>query len=234
MSARAAFQKVVTGLGTTARKHVRKLVEVAFVARRKCRTGGIVARYTRSMRTSISTRFTAHVTKTAFPGVSFLIQDALFELDHREATSTLSKPASNGMAKRDTKSKGDISELVVAVALTRAGYAVSKPLGENQRYDLIADDGERLHRVQVKTGRVRGGVVKFSCCSTHGHRRTGNLATRPYTGQIELLAVYCPESGKVYVVPEAELTRSGIHLRLVPPQNNMTKTIRWASTYELA
>jgi hypothetical protein len=45
--------------------------------------------------------------------------------------------------KRDTKSKGDISELRVAVELTGIGYSVSKPLGENQRYDLIADDGER-------------------------------------------------------------------------------------------
>jgi len=172
----------------------------------------------------------------AFPGVSFLVQDTLFESEGVEEIVALPGLASDVLPsiKRDTKSKRDLSELVVAVALTRAGYAVSKPLGENQRYDLIADDGERLHRVQVKTGRVRGGVVKFSCCSTHGHRRTGNLATRPYTGQIELLAVYCPESGKVYVVPEAELTRSGIHLRLVAPRNNMTKTIRWASTYELA
>jgi hypothetical protein len=80
---------------------------------------------------------------------------------------------------------------------------------------------------------VRGGVIKFNCCSTHGHWRNGNLTTRPYTGQIELLAVYCPESGKVYVVPEAELTRSVIHLRLVAPRNNMTKTIRWATRYEL-
>jgi hypothetical protein len=188
------------------------------------------------MRTSISKRFTDCVPSTGFPGVSFLIPDALFKSDDRDEIVALPSQSSNAILpiKRDTKSKGDLSELLVAVALTKAGFAVSKPLGENQRYDLIADDGERLHRVQVKTGRVRDGVVKFSCCSTHGHRRTGNLATRPYTGQIELLAVYCPEGGKVYVVPEAELTRSGIHLRLVPPRNNMTKTIRWASTYELA
>ncbi|MDQ6941249.1 MAG: group I intron-associated PD-(D/E)XK endonuclease [Candidatus Eremiobacteraeota bacterium] len=168
--------------------------------------------------------------------MSFLIQKALFESGHGEEIVVVPSPAGNAMLpkKRDTKSKGDISELVVAVALTKAGYAVSKPLGENQRYDLIADDGERLHRVQVKTGRVRDSVVKFSCCSTHGHRRTGNLATRPYTGQIELLAVYCPQNEKVYVVPEADLTRSVIHLRLVAPRNNMTKSIRWASTYELA
>jgi hypothetical protein len=52
--------------------------------------------------------------------------------------------ASPAAPKRNTKLKGDIAELRVAAALTQAGYAVSKPLGENQRYDLIADDGKRL------------------------------------------------------------------------------------------
>jgi hypothetical protein len=185
------------------------------------------------MRTRVS-RYLGDGVAAIVPGVSFLIQDALFQPDTVRDTNTIrSVLAEELKPKRDTKTKGDISELRVAVAFAEAGYAVSKPLGENQRYDLIADDGERLHRVQVKTGRIRGDVVKFSCASTHGHRRT-ELKIRPYTGQIELLAVYCPANGKVYVIPEAELTRSGIHLRLVPPRNNMTKTMRWASTYELA
>jgi hypothetical protein len=160
-------------------------------------------------------------------GVSFLFADLPLSID-----TTDQRPAS-GAPKRNTKLKGDISELRVAIALTEAGYAVSKPLGENQRYDLVADDGMRLLRVQVKSGLIRDGVVVFSCCSTHGHRRTG-LTTRPYIGQIDLLAVYCGDNGKVYLVPEAEITRSKSHLRLDPPRNNMVKTIRWASKYELA
>jgi len=134
--------------------------------------------------------------------------------------------------RRDTKRIGDRSEIEVAVALVRAGYTVSKPFGENQRYDFIADDGEQLQRVQVKTGRVRDGVIKFNACSTHGHRRT-QLKLRPYHGQVDLLAVFCPETQKVYLVPESELTRSKIHLRLASARNNMVKTIRWAERYEL-
>jgi hypothetical protein len=49
-----------------------------------------------------------------------------------------------------------------------------------------------------------------------------------------LARVYCPDNGKVYLVPEAELTRTQSHLRLVAPKNNVVKTIRWASKYELA
>ena len=183
---------------------------------------------------SISKRLDTCV-PAVIPGVSFLIQDALFDANRPEGNVVVRQIASvvAPRIKRDTKSKGDISELRVAVALAEAGYAVSKPLGDNQRYDLIADDGERLLRVQVKTGRIRQNVVKFNCSSTHGHRRT-QMKIRPYTGQIELLAVYCPQNRKVYLVPEADLTRSVIHLRLVAPRNNMTKTIRWASSYELA
>jgi hypothetical protein len=164
---------------------------------------------------------------TAIPGVSFLVQDALFE------TKAATEARDASRVKRDTKSIGDISELRVASALAELGYAVSKPLGENQRYDLIVDDGERLQRVQVKTGRIRNGVIIFNCCSTHGHRRN-SLQTRPYTGQIELLAVYCPENQKVYLLREADLTRSKIQLRLIPTRNNMVKTIRWARDFELA
>ncbi len=121
----------------------------------------------------------------------------------------------------------------VALALAGKGFLISKPLGENTRYDLIADDGDQLLRVQVKTARIRGGVLKFSCCSNHAHRRTA-LRRRSYRGQIDLLAAYCPDDGKVYILPEGELTESTVHLRLAPPRNNMVKTIRWASHYELA
>ena len=41
--------------------------------------------------------------------------------------------------KRNTKAVGDLSEIMVIAELTRAGYSVAVPLGENNRYDLIAE-----------------------------------------------------------------------------------------------
>lgn len=87
---------------------------------------------------------------------------------------------------RDTKSVGDLSELIVALELARAGYSVSMPLGENQRYDLIIDDGDKLSRVQVKTGRLRRGAILFNTYSSHCHRK--GVACRPYTDQIDFSA----------------------------------------------
>ena len=133
--------------------------------------------------------------------------------------------------KRDTKRKGDISEARAIGALAEAGYFVSIPFGENQRYDLIADNGKRLLRVQVKTGRLRNGVIIYSNCSSHAHR---GGTQRPYFGEVELLAVYCPETRKVYLLPESQLVASRAHLRIHPTKNGMKKGIRWARHFELA
>jgi hypothetical protein len=156
--------------------------------------------------------------------VSFLIQGSLLA---PPVPDVINAPP----PKRNTKLIGDISELQVAAALAQAGYIVSKPFGENARYDLVADDGERLFRVQVKTGRFRNGIIRYACSSSHAHRH-GRM--RPYFGEIDFLAVYCPQTRKVYLLPESALVATAGHLRIAPTKNNMAKRIRWASEYELA
>jgi PD-(D/E)XK endonuclease len=162
------------------------------------------------------------------PGVSLLVQDQLFE----PQTQPRAEEATPAAAKRDTKRVGDASEACVLAALVKAGYSVLLPFGENHRYDLVIDDGRRLQRVQVKTGRLRRGVVAYSCSSSHTHR--GGVAARPYFGQADVIAVYCPQNGKVYLVPEHEFVATRAHLRLADPQNNQSRRIRWARDFELA
>jgi hypothetical protein len=135
--------------------------------------------------------------------------------------------------RRNTKAIGDESEVIVLSRLVRHGYLVSIPFGENQRYDFIADDGAQLLRIQVKTGRMRKGAIQFRCCSSHQHRRSGPTSSRPYFGEIDYLAVYCPQNGKVYMVPEKEMVRTHGHLRLTPTANGQRSHIRWAAQYEL-
>jgi hypothetical protein len=62
----------------------------------------------------------------------------------------------------NTREKGNLTEAKIMTALVEAGYLVSLPFGEGHKYDFIIDDGQGLHRVQCKTGRVKGG----SLCST--------------------------------------------------------------------
>ena len=116
-------------------------------------------------------------------------------------------------------------------ALIRHGYLISIPYGENHRYDLLADDGASIARVQVKTGRLLPtGAITFNCYSSHRHR---GAPGRPYFGEVEYVAVYCPQLHKVYLIPEADLVATAGYLRVTPPANGQTKRIRWASRYEL-
>jgi hypothetical protein len=131
------------------------------------------------------------------------------------------------------KDVGDRSEAAALFALTRNGYSVFLPFGENHRYDLIAERNGSFFRIQVKTGRLGEGRIAFRCYSSYAHHRKKKDVRRSYLGEIDFLAVYCPETAKVYLIPEQDLVRTEGHLRLTPPANSQRRGIRWAASYEL-
>jgi hypothetical protein len=133
--------------------------------------------------------------------------------------------------KRNTKRIRDLSEIKAVEAFVRTGYHVSIPFGENNRYDLIVEKDSTLSRVQVKTGRLRKGVIRFACFSSHAHR--GGPSCRRYTGEIDSFAVYCPDVDAVYLLPiDAIPVHLGM-LRVVPTLNGQSRKIRWARDFEL-
>ena len=87
-----------------------------------------------------------------------------------------------------------------------------------------------MYRIQVKTGRLRRGVIFFNCYSRHAHR--GGSVTH-YVGKIDAFAVYCPDNEGFYVVPiDAPAVTSALaSLRVTAPANNIRKTINWARDY---
>ena len=101
---------------------------------------------------------------------------------------------------RHPKAIGDRSTLAIMTALIDAGFSVFLPFGENTRYDLIIDNGNALARVQCKTGRLRQGAVRFRTSSTYAHHPNPGYVTRDYLGQIDYFAVYCPDTGGIYLV----------------------------------
>ena len=129
------------------------------------------------------------------------------------------------------KAVGEISEGVVAAHLLRLGYSVSIPFGNNQKYDLVLDMDNKLYRVQVKTGRLVKGVVRFATVA----RNTINGKRSSYHGRADLIMVYCPATSKIYMVPVTEETNaSEMALRVAPPAGRSAplSTIRWAKDYE--
>jgi hypothetical protein len=130
------------------------------------------------------------------------------------------------------KAKGEISEAVVLAHLVKQGKIVLLPFGNNQRYDMVIDAGDRFIRVQVKTGWLSRGCVAFAAYSTNGF--TG--AHTGYAGQVDAFMVYCPELQTIYRVPAADTcgAEAGYtYLRVEPTRNNQHKGIRWAKDYEV-
>ena len=132
------------------------------------------------------------------------------------------------------KDIGDRSALAIAIALQGIGHAVYLPFGENTRADFVIDDGTRLARVQCKTGRLRDGVVQFKTCSSYAHHSNPASVARDYLGQIEYFAVYCPETGGIYLIPieDIPLKWAGC-LRVTEARNGQKLRIRYAKDYEI-
>ncbi len=128
---------------------------------------------------------------------------------------------------RHTTEKGNLSESRVLTAYIKAGFIVSLPFGGGAPYDLIVDTGNRLLKVQVKTGRLRKGCILFPTMRFSGHRGTGKSYSE---GEIDLFAVYCPDNEKIYTFPPGDLTEG--RLRHSETRNNQQQKIRWAKDYE--
>ncbi len=78
-----------------------------------------------------------------------------------------------GKGKRDTNTKGEISEAAIITRFLQLGYIVLTPYGGNQRYDLVIEDADgNFWRIQCKSAWIDedGTVLKFN---TANHKVTG-------------------------------------------------------------
>jgi PD-(D/E)XK endonuclease len=141
--------------------------------------------------------------------------------------------------KQNPKAVGERSQAVIIFKLLEAGYNVLTPYGDNMRYDLVIEDADgNFYRIQCKTGWVEndGAYIAFKTASSYYHTRAGKTShgRRDYRGQIDYFAVYCPDTGKVYLVPIAHVGTANASLRLLPTANKQKKHVRWARDYLVA
>ena len=134
-----------------------------------------------------------------------------------------------------TNRKGAIAETAIAAAATKLGIPVLRPIVEHARYDLAFEIGDRILRVQCKWGGLHseGALIKVnltsSWCTPTGYER------RYYTeDEIDLVAVYCGELDRCYLLPSALVAdRRGIDLRVAPPKNGQRACLNLAVDFEL-
>jgi prevent-host-death family protein len=94
--------------------------------------------------------------------------------------------------------------------------------------------GDEIYRVQVKTARLlRGGGALI--VRTESNRTTSDgYVRRTYKpGEIDLLAAYCHELDRCYLLPaEFVIERRAVQLRLEPARNGQRAGVNLASDYE--
>jgi PD-(D/E)XK endonuclease len=100
------------------------------------------------------------------------------------------------------KRRGEVSELAFFYKAAGLGFGVAKPWGDSERYDFILDSGQRLWRVQVKSG-----------CHHHNryydlHASCGNAQKTMYTSEdIDIFVAYLVPIDVWYVIPVEKIKR---------------------------
>ena len=119
-----------------------------------------------------------------------------------------------------TDQKGSIAEAEIVAAALRLGVGVFRPLSDGERYDLIFDLRPRLLRVQCKWARRYGDVIIVRCYSARRNRE--GLLNRCYSrDEIDLIAAFCPDVERAYLLPPDICTgRRAVQLRLQRTTNS--------------
>jgi hypothetical protein len=134
---------------------------------------------------------------------------------------------------RNTNSVGNVTDGLVMAALLRAGYRVFLPFGACDEIDLVVERDGTLRKVQCKTGRLRQGAIQFNLYTVASDLERKRPVSRSYGRATDFYGVYCPDNGKVYLVPSEDMPTKWGTLRVLPTANGQQKRVRWADAYEL-
>lgn len=130
----------------------------------------------------------------------------------------------------NTKDKGELSEAKVTARLKEKGLPVLKPVGDNQKYDLVYEQ-DRLVKVQVKTAKKIDKIVR-SKLTTSVSNRNENRTKKYSEEEIDEFMLYSPETDEVYRVPVEEAPSTEITIRLAEPKKQgKTPQINWREDY---
>ncbi len=103
------------------------------------------------------------------------------------------------------------------------------PLTEHAPFDLVAYQSGVFSRVQVKYRATSRGVLPVHFRSVWSDRN--GVHARPIErDEIDVLAIYSPETRRCYYLDPTEFAAS-VSLRLDPPKNGQTANVLFASDF---
>lgn len=125
--------------------------------------------------------------------------------------------------------KGDIAEVNIISRLTELEIPVSTPVTESLSYDLVADLGERLIKVQVKHAQVKDGFIHASIERVNPSG-TDVISSYYTEDEIDAYALYSEAADQVYWIWFDEAPKSAITLRF---EGQAHPNVRWEDNYRI-
>lgn len=130
-----------------------------------------------------------------------------------------------------TKDKGDSGLGHVIASLLSQGIQVALPLSEHLPFDLIAISKEGdLCRVSVKYRAKKKGKIEIpmrSCWSNAEGVHVRHLEP----GEIDALAIYCPDTAVCYFLGPGHVQVRTIVLRIDPSMSGRLSQVKWACDF---
>jgi hypothetical protein len=124
------------------------------------------------------------------------------------------------------KTKGYVAELYVTARLIEDGWRVLNPVGENNRYDLVAEKKGRFIRIQVKYVTPKDGTLSVNC------RSSNNWSVLHYSPEeIDVIAAFDAKDKSIYYIPVSEINHSLFKLRINPTRNKQKAKVHLAKDF---
>lgn len=129
------------------------------------------------------------------------------------------------------KTKGELTEQIIICELLKLAIPISKPVGDNQPYDLIMDINDKLYKVQSRTARKHKDSkverIQFNCVSYRTN--TKETYIKDNRDKFDYFALYYPYNDKVYLIKSTLVEAATGTLNFI--QTGYTKYL--AKDYEL-
>ncbi len=128
-----------------------------------------------------------------------------------------------------TKNKGDLGVAKAHCDLVEKGFVVLYPTTEHAPFDLVAYDGNRFLRLQVKYRKAVKGSVQIRT-ETWWADRNGSHGQPIDKSQVDLFCVYCPDTDQCYYISPKEIG-TYFTIRISASKNNQSKGINFADDF---
>ena len=131
----------------------------------------------------------------------------------------------------NSKTKGNIFEAKALFEFQRRNIPVALPWGDNERYDMIAEFGGKLNRIQVTANEEVNGSIKCYCRSSKNH--TTNKELKTYENDVDYFVFYNQNRDIIALVPIEDVgSYKSISLRIEPTKNGQISGIKFFKDYD--